>query len=236
MRLIKYNLGYYLRTPKYLPPLLLFAAFFAINYQVSPVGIWSNLHIVSIAVFILANWIGASLIDSEDVTQQFITRLHVQNERLFHGAKIASALIFAAPLYILIALYPMVAGLFPRSLLFGEILVYFIVLFLMSLLGVSIGIFFNSYFLNKEMKVLAHLIVVLITAIPLNVVFEDNLLVVYLYYLLPPVNFLADRLYGLNDGVFLLDFNFWVFVAYALGYSLALIGIYIFAIQRKNKK
>ncbi|MCL2840746.1 MAG: hypothetical protein FWE05_08225 [Defluviitaleaceae bacterium] len=234
--LIKYNLDYFIRTPHYLPPLLLFVAFFAFNYQMSPIGIWSNLHITSIATFILANWIATGFMASEDKTQQYITRLHVHHETVFHLSKIASILIFLAPLWLTAVFFPIVTGMFPRSLGLSDLIVYVVVHFLFSLIGTAVGVFFNSDLFFGEMKVLAHLLVVSVIAIPFHVIFEDIQWITWVYYLLPPINFLAERFYYLGEGVFIFDGIFFIFVAWALAYTVILVSFYIFIIKKMNKR
>jgi hypothetical protein len=116
--------------------------------------------------------------------------------------------------------------MFVRDILFSEIAVYFLVFFLMSFLGFSVGIFFNSNLLAQEVRVLLHLLVICICVIPFNVIFYENLYIVYAYYLVPPVNFLAERLYYLENGYFLFDFHFFLFVLNAVVYSFVLIVVY----------
>lgn len=218
-----------------MPPVILFIAFLGINYQVSPIGIWSNLHITFIAIFILSSWVGVSFVNSEDKTQQYITRLHINNETVYHLSKIASIVAFLIPFYAITLLIPLVQGSFTRSLLLSEIFVYFIVYFLIGLLGVTVGIFFNSDIFSGEMAILTHILVVSIIIVPFNMMFEDNMFIVFAYYLLPPINFLAQRLHDLDTGVFIIDSNFLIFVLYSLGYSITLIVLYILVMQKKNK-
>jgi len=234
--LIKYNLSYYIKSAKYLPPVICFAAFFAFNYQVAPIGIWSNLHITGIAIFILSSWVGMSFMNSEDKTQQYITRLHVKNETIYYLSKIVSIIIFLIPFYLITILRPSIFGMFTRDILFSEILIYIVVYFLVSLLGVSAGIFFHYDLLSGEMAILTHILFVILAIVPFNVIFADNIFVVYASYLLPPINFLAEKLHDLGDDVFYVDSNFWIFVIYALGYALILMTLYNIVIQRRNKK
>jgi len=187
-------------------------------------------------MFIFASWIAASLVNSEDKTQQHITKFHVKNEKMYHLSKIVSIIVFLIPFYIFTLIIPLILGSFTRSLLISEVFVYIIVYFLIGLLGTSIGIFFNSFIFSDEMAILAHLVIMSIIVIPFDVVFEDNLLIVYASYLLPPVNFMADRLHNLSEGIFLMDLNFLIFVVWVLGYSLLLITLYSFVIQRNSKK
>ena len=233
--LVKYNISYYIKSVKYLPPVILFATVISIVYQTAPIGIWSNLHVTTIVMFIFASWIASSLINSEVPTQQYITILHVKNETLYHMSKIVSIIVFLIPFYIITLIIPLILGSFTRRLLISEVIVYIVVYFLIGLLGASIGIFFNSFVFSGEMAILIHLTVISIIVVPFNVIFEDNLLVVYASYLLPPINFMANRLHNLSEGIFVMDFNFFVFVIWVLGYSLVLITLYNIVIQKRNK-
>ena len=138
--LIGYNISYYVKTLKFVAPCLTYIVFLFVNYQ-TPSPIWSNYYITSVAVFILSNWIGTTFINSEDRTQQYITRLHVKNETVYHIYKIISILLFILPFYALLIFYPMMIGFFTRSLMAAEILTLFIIHFLFSLMGTSMSMF-----------------------------------------------------------------------------------------------
>ena len=131
---------------------------------------------------------------------------------------------------------PFAFASFARDILFSEIVIYLVVYFLIGLMGVAIGIFFNLHILSTEMATLAHILVLSVIIVPLNVIFSNIPIVVYAYYLLPPVNFLAHRLSNLGDGAFAIDANFLIFVVWSLGYALVLMALYSITIQRKNKR
>jgi len=139
------------------------------------------------------------------------------------------------PFYILLIFYPIVFGFFVRSLLFIEILAMLIIHFMFSLMGTAVSIFFNVDFHNQKTVLPLQALVILVIAVPFAVTFEDNVFVQYITYLLPPINFLGQRLHDLDNGIFILDNNFLIFILYSLGYSLALIVIYILLIRNKNK-
>ncbi|MCL2356415.1 MAG: hypothetical protein FWC70_04530 [Defluviitaleaceae bacterium] len=234
--LVKYNIDYYIKSVRYLPPCLIFVVFLALNYQTSPIGIWSNLHITSLAIFILANWLSASLVNSEDKTQQYITRLHANNDTVFHLSKPVSVITLLIPFYVLTLLIPLIAGSFPRNLHVSEIFVYLAAYFLIGFLGVSVGIFFNSNIFTGESAIMLHLIVTGVLVIPFNVIFDNILPVVYAYYFLPPINFTADRLHSLGDDRFSADWTFLIFAVWALSYAIMLTALYIFVMRRRNKE
>jgi len=234
--LIKYNISYYIKSAKYLLPVLLFIAFLGVNYQASPIGVWSNLHITTIAIFIFANWVAVSFVNSEDKNQRHITILHVKNETLYHLSKILSLVVFLFPFYALTVLLPTILGTFSRSIRFSEILIYLVVHFLISFLGIAVGVFFNSNLFSEEMAMLMHIIVATVLVVPFNVIYDNNPFITFVYYLLPPINFLADRLHNIGDGTFYIDLNFIFFVANAVVYVLLLVILYNAVMQRFNKR
>ena len=236
LSLIRYNISYYVKTLKFVAPLLAYIVFLFMNYQI-PSPIWSNYYITAVAIFILSNWIGNSFINSEDKTQQYITRLHVKNETMYHVSKVISVLLFMLPFYVLLIFYPVMIGFFVRGLTVVEVLVSFIIHFLFSLMGVAVGIFFN-FDLHRHRNAVLPLqaLIILITVMPLSLMFENNAAVRFAAYLLPPVNFLNERLHYLHSELFVPDLNFMLFILYSVGYSLLLIVAYIFIVRKKGRQ
>lgn len=232
--LIWYNLSYYAKSLKFIAPCLGFIVFhFSIHSQ-TPIPIWGQYHLGAVAIFVLSNWIGTSLINCEDRTQQYITRLHVKNETLYHVAKIVSILLIMIPFYIILIFYPIVFGFFVRSLLVSEVLAIIAIHFLFSLMGVSMSVFFNANFHNQKNILPLQVLAILATTIPFAIIFEDNMFIRYATYLLPPLSFLGERFHDLDSGVFVADRGFLVFILYSLGYSFVLIAVYIFVIKKKK--
>jgi len=232
--LIKYNIDYYIRSAKYLPPVIAYVIFLALNYQVAPIGIWSNLHITLLAIFILSGWIGANFINSEDKTQQSITKLHIDNDYVYHLTKIVSILAFLIPFYAITLLVPIVSGSFTRGILFGEILVYIAVYILIGLLGIMVGALFNSNIFKDEIAILVHLAVLALIVIPFGAIYAENRIVVVAHRLLPPVNFLAQRLQYLDCGAFAIDGHFWLFALNSIAYIAVLVALYVYLMRKKS--
>ncbi|MCL2235113.1 MAG: hypothetical protein FWB98_01580 [Defluviitaleaceae bacterium] len=237
LSLIRFNIAGYTRSAKYLPGLVLFTVFLGFNYQTAPVDIWGNLHLTSIAIFILATTIAATLVASEDATQQQITLLHTKNETKYHISKILSAVIFLVPFYIVTSVLPVVFGVFPRHLTIIEILTHLSVYFLVGLLGVTLGVFFNFRIFRKETAFAAHIAFVAIIAIPLNVIFSHITVLEFVYYILPPIHFLAEDLNRLSNASTLpMTGNFLVFTIICLAYSTALAIIYCLVMSNRMKQ
>ncbi len=235
--LIRFNLSYYVRTLKFIGPCLAYTVFFFLNYQYKRIGIWDNCYITAVATFVLSNWIGTSFINCEDRTQQYITRLHIRNETSYHLSKIVSILLFILPFYILLNLYPVIFDFYKRSLFANEIVACIIIHFTFSLMGTAISVFFNSdLFTNKNTTIPLQALIILITVVPIKLIFKDNAFARYITYLLPPINYLTEELFSLNDTVYMMDKNFIVYILYSLGYSMILIIAYNFVIRKKNKE
>jgi len=236
LSLIRYNISYYVKTLKFVAPLLVYIVFLFVNYQI-PGPIWSNYYITAVAIFVLSNWFGTDFINSEDKTQSYITRLHVKNETVYHVSKIISVLLFMLPFYVLLIFYPVMIGFFMRGLTAVEVLVSFIIHFLFSLMGVAVSIFFNLDLHKHKNAVLPlQALIILVTVMPLALMFENNAAIGFAVYLLPPVNFLNESLHYLRDDLYIPDLNFMLFILYSVGYSLLLIIAYIFIVRKKGRQ
>ena len=234
--LIWYNLSYYAKTLKFIAPCLVFIVWhFSIHSQI-PIPIWNQYHLAALTIFVFSNWIGTSFINSEDRTQQFITKLHTKNETVYHVSKILTILLLMMPFYAIMIFYPIIFGFFVRGLLFTEIIAVVIIHFLFSLMGASMSIFFNADFHSQKNILPLQVLIMLLVIVPFDTIFEDNVLIRYAVYLLPPLNFFGERLHALDSGVFVIDGNFGVFVLWSLGYSIVFITIYILMIKKKNKQ
>ncbi len=234
--LIRYNLSYYFNSLKCIAPSLVYLLFFFINYQSSPIGIWSNCYVSAMAVYVMSIIIGTSFINSEDRIQQSITRLHVKDDTVFHLAKYISVVIFTIPFYIISIFYPIIFGLYSRDLLPTEIVAFLLIHFTYSIQGIAVGVFFNTYiFKDRNSALPIQVLIIVITALPLSYMFKSNVLITYASYLLPPVNFITEMLFGLDDAVFIFDPNFWFYIVYSLGYTMMLVTVYIFIIKKKCK-
>ncbi|MCL2619937.1 MAG: hypothetical protein FWD97_03245 [Defluviitaleaceae bacterium] len=234
--LIKFNIAYYINSAKYLIPLLFFGGFLVVNFQTAPIDIWGNLHLTSIAIFVFASMVSATLIASEDKTQLYITLLHTKNETKYHLSKILSAKITLVLFYFITVVFPIIGGHFPRQLTLPEIAVYLIVYFLVGLLGVALGVIFTDRIFPREVAFLGHIIAIVIVAVPLHVVFSDIGFLTYVYYLLPPIHFLADEMHNLGEGTLVMDGNFIIFVVSSIIYSIALTIIYCVATSTRIKR
>lgn len=233
--LVWYNLSYYTKTLKFIAPCMVFIVWHFSIFSQSPIPIWSQYYLTAITIFILSNWIGTGFINCEHKTQQYITRLHVGSDLVYHVSKIIAILLFLIPFYALMVFYPIVFGFFVRHLLATEVLAVLIIHFLFSLMGVSVSVFFNADFHDKTTILPLQVLVVFFVVVPFAVIFEDNTFVRYAVYLLPPLNFLGERLHALDSGVFLLDSKFLIFILYSLGYSLGLIAVYVLLVRKKFK-
>jgi len=235
--LVKYNLAYYVNSLKFIPPGLVYIAFVAINYSFAPQMFWDSLNIGVLAIFILANINSRNIVNNEDIVQQHITRKHVRNDLIFHTAKIISIQVFMLPFYLFLVFFPLLLGMYTRSIGLVEVLVSLVVYFLFSLMGSAMGLFFNEdLHMDKSFAAPLHLLLVIIVVVPFATIYQDNIFVVTATYLLPPLHFLQGSLLGIGDAAYNLSISFWIFIVYAIGYSTLLMVCYVFINLRKSKR
>jgi hypothetical protein len=163
--------------------------------------------------------------------------MHGLSKSFFHFSKIISIVIFLLPFFLLLVFYPIVFGFYTRPLFPHEVFVAFAIHFLFSILGVSIGIFFNEdMFKQKNHMLPMQALMVLVCVIPLGLIFKSNEFIRFAVYFLPPVNFLYEKLFTLHNDIFAVDMRLIIFLLYSLGYSAVLTGLYLILIRKKSKR
>jgi hypothetical protein len=84
-------------------------------------------------------------------------------------------------------------------------------------MGTSMSMFFDSDLHNRKNNTLPlQALVILIVVMPLSLIFEDNAAIMYATYILPPINFLNERLHNLHNEVFVPDSHLLLFTVYSV--------------------
>jgi hypothetical protein len=154
--------------------------------------------ISSLIIYILSAWITLGFIDMEDNTQQQLTVLHSRNQTVYYLCKIAFLWIFMMILNIIVILYPVVRHLFVRKVTGTDLWIAIAIHAILSLLGISIALLFNSRLLpDRRTGLLCLFGFVLISIIQTGIIREIPILK-YIVYLFPPVSFVMVKMEELS--------------------------------------
>ncbi|MDQ2086234.1 hypothetical protein RBH29_07300 [Herbivorax sp. ANBcel31] len=224
-QLLFYNLRYYSRSHKFIVPLVIYLAMFAVLYSIKPLGVMSTYAMTSMMTFIIAVLVAYSFMEIEDPVQQQIALLSLRNDNMYYFSKVLFVWIIISIMSFVVVLYPSIFGFFDRSVKVSDFIVAMVGHIFLALLGVCVSALFNSrLFKNRQFAILTLIIVVLISVVQKAIITKYPASRWGLY-VLPPVSFVVDKMTnfeGLADlGFLLLAF------ASSIAYSFIILVLFI---------
>lgn len=197
-QLLFYNLRYFSRSHKFVVPLVIYLATFAVLYSIKPLEAMSTYGMTAMLTFIIAVLVAYSFMEIEDPVQQQIALLSLRNDNMYYFAKVLFVWIIISVMSFLVVLYPVIFSFFDKGIKFSELIVALTGHILLGLLGVCISVLFNSrLFKNRQFAILILIIVVLISVVQKAIITKSPA-TKWGLYILPPVSFVVDKMTNLE--------------------------------------
>ena len=151
----------YMRSFRYIAPMLLYFGSFASLYMVAPNPVMSSYGFTAVLLYAVSAWIAFGYIDAEPEAQQIVTALHAQSFLKFATAKLAYLALLTAPFAFVAVFGPPLAGVFERAATAEELALALAGHLLLSWLGIGTGVLFGKrLFPGKSYKLLVLLLVI----------------------------------------------------------------------------
>lgn len=193
-QLLFYNLRYFSRSHKFIVPLVVYLATFAVLYSIRPLEVMSTYGMTAMLTFIIAVLVAYSFMEIEDPVQQQIALLSLRNDNAYYFTKVFFVWIIISIMSFIVVLYPAIFGFFVRSIKFSELIVALVGHLLLGLLGVCVSVLFNSrLFKNRQFAILILIIVVLISVVQKAIITKSPA-AKWGLYVLPPVSLVVDKM------------------------------------------
>lgn len=234
--LMSYMLRDYIRSYKYVVPLVFYLAIMGVLYSMKPVGVMDSYFLTVIMHYVLAAWITMGFVDMEDNTQQQLTILHSRNRNAYYICKVVFVWIFLLILSAVTVLYPALRGFFNRDVTWIDITIALVCHAVISLLGISITLLFNSRLIKDRRTALLCLFVIIIITIVQIPIIKRFPVFKYVILIFPPAYFMLNALEQLNklEVIALSDTgSIFLICAGMFIYSIILILIYLVLMKKK---
>lgn len=205
---IRYNICSYLRSNRFVLPLLVFVCYFPFAYTILPVGILSGYTLSACMVYFVMVWIGASFGQSEPVVMEQLVRLKVRKGWHMAAGRFAFIALASLLLALVSFLFPLLYGaaigtwVFTRSMYCADIVVIVGEHLLFGFLGGMAGLTITRLITSRKLMLLA---VPLFSAMGLlrQALEADFPLSVCVTWIFPPVHYMT----GLMANMELVDIN-----------------------------
>lgn len=146
---IGYSFRYYVRSYRYVAPLLLFGLILFFIYSVVPNPVMPSYSLTSTVMFVIAAWLGFGYVDAEDDAQQLITAMHVGSATRYYLSKLMVLILLTFILSLICVIYPIAFDKFVKQPSLREFVVASLSHGVLSLLGISISVLFTNKLVRK---------------------------------------------------------------------------------------
>lgn len=150
---IRYLFKSYFYSQRYIMPLISLIVLIGISYTYGTDEVMPNYASTLAVLFIVSLWIGYGVARSESESQSQITRIHIQNDRIYYTAQVICAWIYSTIGSLLAVLYPIILRKMERLPTIEELGMTLLLHIGISLLGIGIALlmhprFHIAYWLN----------------------------------------------------------------------------------------
>jgi hypothetical protein len=169
--LVRYTLRDFIRSHRFLPPLIVFGVLFAVLYAVHPTPVLSSYGATALAMYPLGAWYTAALLGAEDPVQRQVTTVNSGGAVRTHLARVLTTCLLMSPLILVALLVPAALGFL--ELPAGRTLLPYLGLGLLAhataaLTGVGLGLVWSPPMVQRTGYTFGGILLCLVLTVPLN--------------------------------------------------------------------
>jgi hypothetical protein len=169
--LVHYTLRDFVRSHRFLPPLVMFGVVLAALYAVHPTPVLSSYGATALAMYPLGAWYTAVLLGAEDPVQRQVTIVNGGGTGRVHLAKAFTALLFVSPLILISLLGPAALGFLTlpaHQTLLPYLGVGLLAHLATALTGVALGLLWSPPLVQRTGYTLGGIVLCLVLTVPVN--------------------------------------------------------------------
>ncbi|QOT11475.1 hypothetical protein JNUCC32_05460 [Paenibacillus sp. JNUCC32] len=230
--LIRYLLASYTRSYRYFAPIafMLISVVFLYSYRPNP--IMDSYAVTAVFLFVGSAWLGLNFHNHDLGRQTMLLIVHSGKALRFYAAQYITVSLLSILFSAFAVLYPVMFGMFDKPITFSELALGYAGHVAMSLLGISLSVFFQFGFMENQGRAAGLLFIVIIVSLAgQSIVQFDHAYWGIIPYLLPPVSVMMDLFMHADErspAVKLLT------IAYSFIYGFILLAVYLWTASRKD--
>jgi len=204
INLLKFNLRMYLKSNKFIVPIIAFFSYLAMAYSIAPVSVLPSYILSSMVVFLIMVWISFSYNDVEAMIIEQVIYLKVKNKYEIWVSKILLMFLFGLIFSFVATIYPLVINaisnyaLFDRAIQIRDVIVALIVHFVYACVGSMIGLIFNVHIFKNRKQAVTFIILIALVTLLKGLLEHDLPLTRIITWILPPLFNLSQKFTGME--------------------------------------
>lgn len=223
--LIKYMLASYTRSYRYFAPIafILISVVFIYSYRPNP--IMDSYAVTAAFLFVGSAWLGMNFLNHEQGRQAVLLIVQSGSARRYYIGQYVAMILISLLFCLFAVVYPIAADMFDKPISMSEFVIGFLGHAVLSLLGVSLSLYFQSGWIENQGRAAGLLLTVIILSLAgQSVINQLPDAASFAGYVLPPVSVVIDMLMNAEHRGIASQM---MTIAYALIYSMVLLAVYI---------
>ncbi|KHD38068.1 hypothetical protein NL50_00735 [Clostridium acetobutylicum] len=191
--LLRYNLNLYLKSNKFIMPIVVWIAFMLVMYSTKPLDVVSSFVFSSIFLFFLMAWLSFSYFENLDIISEQLIILKVKKQSLYYLSNNAFLMIIGIIISIVGVIFPFVMNmvnsfnLFNRSLTIWDGFSSLLLHIILASLGCSLSILFQPRCMKSRKLAIEVIVLIAIISLIKFEMIKKISIVKYIAWVLPPI-------------------------------------------------
>lgn len=193
LSLLRFQLRNFLKSNKFIVPLVVFLAYQAMAYSIIPVDVLPSFTLSATVSFLVMVWLGFSFNEAEAAITEQILFIKVKRKSFISISKVLVMLIFGSFLAVLGTMYPLVLNIihngkaFTRMVVFTDVVYSLMLHMIYSLVGSLIGLIFHGRIIKKRKEALLIVIFIALITLIKGSLEQDIPIIRMVSWLFPPI-------------------------------------------------
>lgn len=228
---VRYELISFIRSLKFIPPVVLYLAWVFILYAYKNVPILSSYGVSSIALYIVMTWIAMAMFSMEEESEKHILIAHLGSKRKYLRGKWHTLLILMIPLMLFAVFFPIITGSFNGRMTAEYYLLTFFCHTVFAIFGVIVGTLFSATGFAMKKYAWLSAVFVLVCSLASKSLIETAAFLKWTLWLLPPVFHVIEHM----GNEFIVNKEFWIDILFVIIYILLATPIIIWLFLKKER-
>lgn len=200
LALLNFEFHKYIKSNKFIGPLIALLGFLAASYSIAPLSILSSFSLSSLWLYLIMMWIGYTYNDVKITATEQVVYLRVKKKSNIWLSKILFMFLICFVATLICLSYPLITNVINNNHLFdrpvepNDILISILFHFLFGCVGSLIGLFLNERIISNRKLAVCYIALIGITTIVKDSIEDKQPIMQFITWILPPLNHAAGVL------------------------------------------
>ncbi|KOP81804.1 hypothetical protein ACFFHH_17550 [Cytobacillus solani] len=211
---VRYELLNFIRSLKFIPPVVIYLAWIFILYAYKNVPILSSYGVSSIAIYLVMTWLAMAMFSMEEESEKHILFAHLGSKWRYLRGKWHTLFLMMIPLMLFAVFFPIITGSFNDGMTIEYYLLTFFCHTVFAIFGVLVGTLFSATGLAVKRYAWLSAVFVIVCSLASKSLIETAAFLKWVLWIFPPVFNVIEHM----GNEFIVNTDFWINIIFVIIY------------------